>query len=55
MVDGLRARGIPVPYLVLQNEGHGFTRQESYIKAYALTDRFLDRYVVGDDTVTVEQ
>jgi len=55
MVDGLRARGIQVPYLVLQNEGHGFTRQESYIKAYGITDRFLDRYVVGDDTVTVEQ
>jgi dipeptidyl aminopeptidase/acylaminoacyl peptidase len=54
MVEGLRARGVPVHYLVLQNEGHGFTRQESYLKAYGLTDKFLDRYVVGDDSVTVE-
>jgi dipeptidyl aminopeptidase/acylaminoacyl peptidase len=54
MVQGLRARGIPVRYLVLENEGHGFTRQDSYIKAYALTDRFLDRYVVGDETITFE-
>jgi dipeptidyl aminopeptidase/acylaminoacyl peptidase len=54
MVDGLRARGIAVHYLVLENEGHGFTRQDSFLKAYTLTDKFLDRYVVGDDSVKVE-
>jgi dipeptidyl aminopeptidase/acylaminoacyl peptidase len=54
MVEGLRGRGVPVHYLVLPDEGHGFTRQDSYLKAYALTDRFLDHYVVGDDTIAVE-
>jgi dipeptidyl aminopeptidase/acylaminoacyl peptidase len=54
MVEGLRARGVPVHYLVLQNEGHGFTVKENTLKAYALADRFLDHYVIGDDTITVE-
>ncbi len=54
IVLGLRARKIPVPYLVLENEGHGFTRIENTQKAYALTDRFLDHYLLGDDTVAVE-
>jgi dipeptidyl aminopeptidase/acylaminoacyl peptidase len=54
MVEGLRARHVPVHYLVLQNEGHGFTLKENSLKAFALTDRFLDRYLIGDESVTVE-
>jgi dipeptidyl aminopeptidase/acylaminoacyl peptidase len=54
MVEGLRARGVPVHYLVLPNEGHGFTRRENTLRAYALTDRFLDHYLLGDDSVAVE-
>jgi dipeptidyl aminopeptidase/acylaminoacyl peptidase len=54
MVEGLRARGVPVHYLVLANEGHGFTRTENTLKAFALTDRFLDRYLIGDESVAVE-
>ena len=54
IVEGLRARKVPVHYLVLENEGHGFTRTENTLKAYALTDRFLDHYVLGDDSVAVE-
>lgn len=54
MVEGLRTKKVPVHYLVLENEGHGFTRTESTLKAYAMTDRFLDHYLLGDDTVTVE-
>ena len=29
----------------------GFTLKENTLKAYALTDRFLDHYLLGDDTV----
>ena len=54
MVQGLKARGVPVHYLVLENEGHGFTRQENMLRSYALTDRFLDRYLLGDTSVTVD-
>lgn len=54
IVDGLRARKVTVHYLVLENEGHGFTRVENSLKAYAMTDRFLDHYLLGDDRVAVE-
>lgn len=52
IVASLRERKVPVHYLVLENEGHGFSKTESSLKAYALTDRFLDRYVFGDLSVT---
>ena len=39
---------MPVHYLLLKGEGHGFSKNESYLAAYRLTDRFLDRYVLGD-------
>jgi dipeptidyl aminopeptidase/acylaminoacyl peptidase len=53
MVDAIQKKGVPVHYLVLQNEGHGFSRNESQIDAFQLTDRFLDRYVLGDTSVEV--
>jgi dipeptidyl aminopeptidase/acylaminoacyl peptidase len=53
MVDAIKKRGVPVHYLVLANEGHGFSRNESYLAAYLATDRFLDRYIFGDTSVEV--
>jgi dipeptidyl aminopeptidase/acylaminoacyl peptidase len=53
IVDSLKKRGVPVHYLVLQNEGHGFSRNESYQAAFEATDRFLDRYLLGDTTAAV--
>jgi dipeptidyl aminopeptidase/acylaminoacyl peptidase len=52
IVEALKRRGVPVHYLVLENEGHGFTKTENNLRAFKLTDRFLDRYVFGDETVT---
>jgi len=52
IVQGLRDRKVPVHYLILENEGHGFTKTENNLRALKLTDRFLDRYVFGDTTVT---
>ena len=48
IVDALKSRNVPVHYLVLNDEGHGFSRNESQIAAYGATDRFLDRYLFGD-------
>lgn len=52
IVKALKERGVPVHYLVLENEGHGFTKTENNIRALTLTDRFLDRYVWGDTSIT---
>jgi dipeptidyl aminopeptidase/acylaminoacyl peptidase len=53
IVESLKKRGVPVHYLVLADEGHGFSRNESYQAAYEATDRFLDRYILGETTVRV--
>jgi dipeptidyl aminopeptidase/acylaminoacyl peptidase len=47
IVQALRGRKVPVEYLVLENEGHGFSRTESIMRAYQATDAFLDRYLFG--------
>jgi dipeptidyl aminopeptidase/acylaminoacyl peptidase len=50
IVKALKDRSVPVHYLVLENEGHGFTKTENNLKALAVTDVFLDRYLFGDTT-----
>jgi dipeptidyl aminopeptidase/acylaminoacyl peptidase len=54
IVAALKRRQVPVHYLVLPGEGHGFTKNENYLRAYQTTDRFLDRYLWGDTSVTVD-
>ena len=41
-------------YLVIPGEGHHFSKTENRVKAYLATDRFLDRYLFGEETVVVE-
>jgi dipeptidyl aminopeptidase/acylaminoacyl peptidase len=53
VVESIKKHGTPVHYLVLENEGHGFSRNQSYIAAYQATDRFLDRYLWNDTSVEV--
>jgi dipeptidyl aminopeptidase/acylaminoacyl peptidase len=53
LVAALAGRGVPVHYLVLPGEGHGFSTNESRLKAYEATDRFLDRYLFGDASAKV--
>ena len=54
VVAALKQRHVPVHYLVLTDEGHGFSRTESILEAARATDRFLDRYIFGDKSVSVE-
>jgi dipeptidyl aminopeptidase/acylaminoacyl peptidase len=53
VVHVLEQRKVPVHYLVLKDEGHGFSRSESIAITYQAVDRFLDRYIFGDRSVTV--
>jgi dipeptidyl aminopeptidase/acylaminoacyl peptidase len=53
VVQVLKERNVPVHYLVLKDEGHGFSRTESIAIAYKAVDRFLDRYIFGDRSVAV--
>ena len=53
IVAGLEGRKVPVHYLVVKDEGHGFSKTEDIVLMYQTTDRFLDRYIFGDTSVDV--
>jgi len=47
MVEALKARGIDVPYLVKDNEGHGFRNEENRFDFYRAMEEFLAKYLGG--------
>jgi dipeptidyl aminopeptidase/acylaminoacyl peptidase len=42
-----------VHYLVVEHEGHGFSKTENIVTAFTTADRFLDRYIFEDMSVQV--
>jgi len=45
LVEAVRQRGVPVEYLVIEGEGHGFSKNENQLRAMEAVDRFLDRHL----------
>lgn len=45
MVEALRRRGLPVEYMVKENEGHGFSNQENRFDFYRTMEAFLEKYL----------
>lgn len=45
MVEALKKRGIDVPYMVKDNEGHGFQNQENKFDFYMEMESFLDKHL----------
>ncbi len=45
IVEAVKKKGVPVEYLVFENEGHGFRRKESQKRAYEAMLAFLDKYL----------
>lgn len=45
MVEALRKRGIEVPYLVKENEGHGFRNEENRFEFYETMEKFLAKHI----------
>ena len=45
MVAALKGRGIDVPYIVKDNEGHGFRNEENQFAFYEAMEKFLDKYI----------
>ncbi|MEX0289798.1 MAG: alpha/beta fold hydrolase [Flavobacteriaceae bacterium] len=48
IVAGVRKNGVPVEYVLFEDEGHGFVKKENQIKAYSEVLKFLDVYLKGD-------
>lgn len=47
MVEALRKRGIEVPYIVKDNEGHGFANEENRFDFYRAMEQFLAKHLRG--------
>jgi dipeptidyl aminopeptidase/acylaminoacyl peptidase len=45
MVENLRKRGVDVPYLVKDNEGHGFRNEENQFEFYGTMEAFLAKHL----------
>ena len=44
IVKGVKANGIPVEYVLFQDEGHGFEKKENEINGYGKILVFLNTY-----------
>jgi dipeptidyl aminopeptidase/acylaminoacyl peptidase len=47
MVDALRSRGVETPYMVKDDEGHGFHNEENRFDFYRAVEQFLARHLDG--------
>ncbi len=45
MVEAVKKNGVPVEYVVFEDEGHGFRKTENEIKGYEKILNFLDKYL----------
>lgn len=47
VVEALKKRGIEVPYMVKDNEGHGFANEENRFDFYRAMEKFLAKHLGG--------
>ena len=45
MVEALKLKGVDVPYMVKENEGHGFANEENRFDFYESMEKFLEKYL----------
>ena len=45
IVEGVEANGVPVEYVVFDDEGHGFRKKENEIEGYGQIKEFLDEHL----------
>jgi Prolyl oligopeptidase family len=45
IVAAVKAAGVPVEYIVFDDEGHGFTKKKNQIEGYGAVLHFLDKHM----------
>jgi dipeptidyl aminopeptidase/acylaminoacyl peptidase len=45
LVEAVRKNGVPVEYIVFDDEGHGFTKKKNQVAAYGAILKFLDTHL----------
>lgn len=49
IVEAVKNKGVPVEYIVFDDEGHGFVNKENEIKGYKAILDFLNKYLKGKE------
>jgi len=49
IVEAVKNKGVPVEYIVFDDEGHGFVNKENEIKGYKAILDFLNTYLKGEE------
>jgi len=49
-VEAAKKNGVPVEYVVFDDEGHGFRKKENRITGYKAIREFLDEHLKGENT-----
>jgi dipeptidyl aminopeptidase/acylaminoacyl peptidase len=49
IVEAVKKNGIPVEYIVFDDEGHGFVNKENQIQGYSAVLDFLNKYLRGEE------
>jgi dipeptidyl aminopeptidase/acylaminoacyl peptidase len=48
IVAAAEANGVPVEYIVFEDEGHGFVKKENQVEGYRAILEFLDTYLKSE-------
>lgn len=54
IVAAVKDNGVPVEYVLFEDEGHGFVKEDNQIEAYGKIEKFLDTYLKGKKTMPEE-
>lgn len=54
IVAAVKNNGVPVEYVLFEDEGHGFVKKENQIEAYGKIKEFLDKYLKGKGLETLD-
>lgn len=54
IVAGVRRNGVPVEYVLFEDEGHGFLKKDNQIEGYSKILEFLDTYLKEDPGTPIQ-
>jgi dipeptidyl aminopeptidase/acylaminoacyl peptidase len=54
IVAAVQKNGVPVEYVVFDDEGHGFSKKKNQIEGYGKILAFLDQHLKGEAPATPE-
>ena len=49
IVEAVKKNGVPVEYVVFDDEGHGFTKKANRIRGYRAIREFLDKHLKAEE------